>query len=251
MTIVRPPRRHRFTTIDRETVNDERLSFRARGVLAWLLDKPDDWRCESDAIARAGTEGREAIRTALRELEQVGYLERRRVQGEGGRWATIVEVRERPTATDAQESGVGSPGVGSPAVGALGANPPLLRPMTENEVTPAGAGAPGQLFEGTADPVADEEPAADDVAKRVTNAAWEARTPRPTTPWIAARKMVETFLAAGWPPEEVEAALMGAPTWTKGAIEFHLNRARGSRPSTGPRAPVAEHRDAPEGRVAL
>jgi len=245
VTIVRPPRRHRFTTIDRETVNDERLSFRARGVLAWLLDKPDDWRCESDAIARAGTEGREAVRTALRELETLGYLGRRKVQGESGRWATIVEVRERPDSTDAQETGVGSPGVGSPAVGALGANPPLLRPTTETE-TPSGADAPGELFPGAPDPGVDPEVP---LAKRITDAAWEARTPRPTTPWIAARKMVERFLAAGWEPGQIEAAMIAAPTWTTGAIEFQLRG--GGQARTGPRAPVTERRDAPEGRVAL
>lgn len=108
------------------------------------------------------------------------------------------------------------------------------------------ADAPGSLLD-----LAFEEPPAPtpvDEAKRITDAAWEARTPRPTTPWIAARKMVEAFLAAGWPPAEIEAALAVAPTWTKGAIEFALNRARGQR---GPRARVAEDRTAPEGRIEL
>lgn len=86
------------------------------------------------------------------------------------------------------------------------------------------------------------------VAEAVTNAAWEATTPRPSTPWIAARKLVEAFLAAGWEPSAVEAALLAAPTWTKGAIEFALRRARPTATS-GPRAPIPERRDAPEGRV--
>ncbi len=38
MSTFRIARRRKFTTIAQETVNDERLSFRARGILLWLLD---------------------------------------------------------------------------------------------------------------------------------------------------------------------------------------------------------------------
>lgn len=104
VTTFRVVERERFTSVSRETIGDSSLSFRARGVLVWLLDKPDDWRADSSTIARAGKEGREAVRTALRELEDAGYLVRRKVQGDGGRWVTEVEVHERPVkSTDAQE----------------------------------------------------------------------------------------------------------------------------------------------------
>lgn len=101
MTTIRVSKRKRFTVVDRGAVNDVRLSFRARGVLFWLLDKPDDWATDSNAIARAAEpprgEGRDAIRTALKELEDCGYLHREKKQIEGGRWVTEVFVRERPT----------------------------------------------------------------------------------------------------------------------------------------------------------
>ncbi len=68
MTTIRVDRRDRFTTIDRDLINDYSLSFRARGILVWLLDKPDGWTVRSDFISRAGNEGRDAVRTALGEL---------------------------------------------------------------------------------------------------------------------------------------------------------------------------------------
>lgn len=111
-------RRHRHTTIDQRTINDDRLSFRARGVLVWLLDKPDDWRTNSESIARAGKEGRDAVRSALKELEGAGYIKRQRRQDGAGRWTTDVEVYERP---DDGIPGVGEPAVGEPAVGSSGA----------------------------------------------------------------------------------------------------------------------------------
>lgn len=127
MTTIRVIRRQRFTTIDRETVNDGRLSFRARGILVWLLDKPDDWRCNADDIAAQTTEGRDAVRSALRELQALDYIVRRREQNELGHWVTVTDVFETPQTErlDADDGipVVGEPGVGSPDVGAPGAIP--------------------------------------------------------------------------------------------------------------------------------
>lgn len=96
MTTIRVARRNRFTTVDRSTVNDPRLSFRARGILMWLLDKPDDWRADARTIAQAGSEGRDAVRAALAELEEHGYLVRHKYRGDAGRWTTEHTVYERP-----------------------------------------------------------------------------------------------------------------------------------------------------------
>lgn len=96
MTTIRVERRDRWTTVARTTVNDTSLSFRARGVLVWLLDKPDGWRVRSEAIALAGTEGRDAIRAALRELEAAGYLTRSVCRDGRGRIRSTAVVRETP-----------------------------------------------------------------------------------------------------------------------------------------------------------
>lgn len=100
MTTIRVEKRHRYTSIDRGTLNDSRLSFRARGILAYLLDKPDDWRTNAGAIAAAGREGREAVRTALAELEAAGYLVRRKWRNRAGRWESEWTVHERPDPAD-------------------------------------------------------------------------------------------------------------------------------------------------------
>lgn len=88
-------REHPFVTIDSATVNDARLSFRARGVLAYLLNKPDGWVVRAETIAKDGTEGRAAIEAALRELRAAGYyrVERRRI---GGKWRSGGTISETP-----------------------------------------------------------------------------------------------------------------------------------------------------------
>jgi hypothetical protein len=98
MPTYRVANRQRYTSISREPINDQRLSFRARGVLVWLLDKPDDWRTDSDAICAAGAEGRDAVRAALSELQLLGYLVRtRRQDSSTGQWTTDIMIHESPT----------------------------------------------------------------------------------------------------------------------------------------------------------
>ena len=43
-TIHRAARRHRYVIVDQAAVADTRLSWAARGLLAYLLPRPDDWK---------------------------------------------------------------------------------------------------------------------------------------------------------------------------------------------------------------
>lgn len=97
LTTIRVAKRKKFTMVARDTVNDGRLSFRARGILFWLLDKPDDWHTDSEQIAEQGSEGRDAIRSALIELTHFGYLRREKKQDQAGKWFTSWTVFESPT----------------------------------------------------------------------------------------------------------------------------------------------------------
>lgn len=91
---LRKQRGRPFLQVPSSTVRDRRLSFRARGVLAWLLDQPDGWDVRAAVIAGHGTEGRDAVEAALRELRAAGYyrLERRRLPG--GTWTMGTAVAE-------------------------------------------------------------------------------------------------------------------------------------------------------------
>lgn len=93
---IRVEHRKQFTVVDSRTINDEALSLRATGLLVWLLDKPDGWRINSIEISKRCKEGRDAIRAAIAELEEAGYITREKYRGPDGRWVNEAVVRERP-----------------------------------------------------------------------------------------------------------------------------------------------------------
>lgn len=95
--IVRSPRPATgWTVFDNRTLRDTRLSFRARGLLCYLLSFPDNWTVNSEIIARDTSEGRDAIRTALRDLEGAGYVTRRTERSGLGHLITVTTVFDRP-----------------------------------------------------------------------------------------------------------------------------------------------------------
>lgn len=105
MAIIRAPRpSDRFAQISNEALADERLSYRARGVLAYLLSRPNGWRTTSAEIARQGVEGRDAVRVALQELETFGYMARRKHRDpDSGRWKHDQFVTDHPEGSPEHE----------------------------------------------------------------------------------------------------------------------------------------------------
>lgn len=96
MSIIRVHKTRDYSVIANAGLRDRRLSFAARGVLAYLLTKPDDWTVKSDDLVEQSPAGRDAIQGYLRELETYGYLVRERRRGEGGRYQWFTEVYESP-----------------------------------------------------------------------------------------------------------------------------------------------------------
>lgn len=93
--------RHRvnrdFTTLDNRVIRDNRLSWKATGLLVYLLHLPSDWRLKLEHLGKQKKDRRDATRSGLAELEELGYLAIVRDRAEGGKFGrTIWLVTDRP-----------------------------------------------------------------------------------------------------------------------------------------------------------
>lgn len=85
-----------FTIISNDLINDTRLTWKARGILIFILSKPDGWRTHSAGLAAYGIDGIHAIRTGLQELERAGYIRRVKSRHPDGTITTSTIVFDRP-----------------------------------------------------------------------------------------------------------------------------------------------------------
>lgn len=62
-----------FTILNNEFLRDESLSLKAKGLLAYILSLPDDWKIYFEEIEKHHKDGKSSLRAAWKELEENGY----------------------------------------------------------------------------------------------------------------------------------------------------------------------------------
>jgi hypothetical protein len=98
MIRVQKDRLHPYVMVSRALAEDEFLSLEARGLMLYLLAKPDNWTVMFKDLQRAGSMGEDRTRRILKELEGAGYLHRRRINAGGGRFRWESIICETPSA---------------------------------------------------------------------------------------------------------------------------------------------------------
>lgn len=83
-----------YKTINLTAITDKRLTLQARGLHAYLITKPDDWKTSFPAIVSALPHGKKFIRSALKELQEYGYLKITQERGANGRFITRWDISE-------------------------------------------------------------------------------------------------------------------------------------------------------------
>lgn len=95
--IRRKVRDHGFLVVDRRVTEDSRLSWAARGILIYLLAKPDNWEIVIENLKNQGDLKRDAINKRLNELIDAGYMKRYQPRSRNGQMRNrIYEVFETP-----------------------------------------------------------------------------------------------------------------------------------------------------------
>ncbi|WP_342573740.1 DnaD domain protein [Solibacillus sp. FSL K6-1781] len=94
MGIVRVAKNSNYVVMNRTALNDKRLSWKAKGIMAYLLSMPDDWVFYMEELQSHSTDGKASFQSGFKELKDCGYVERLPVKddetGKITHWETVV-----------------------------------------------------------------------------------------------------------------------------------------------------------------
>ena len=99
MSVYRVNKTRDFTVMGNTHLRDKNLSLKAVGLLSKMLSFNDGWQFSTRGLAALCKEGPDAILSALKELEENGYLVRHRGRDDKGRMvSTEFDIYEMPQA---------------------------------------------------------------------------------------------------------------------------------------------------------
>ncbi len=82
-----------YVVIDKRIFHNEELSWKAKGIMGYVLTLPDDWTFRLEEIITHSKDKRDSFRAGWAELQEHGYVRRVPVRDESGRikhWETHV-----------------------------------------------------------------------------------------------------------------------------------------------------------------
>ena len=95
--IFRVERTKNFTVMSNHHFKNKNLTLKAKGLLSLMLSFPDDWNYNMQGLATLSRDGIDSVRSAIKELEHHGYVERHRLRNEYGFYGdTEYIIREVP-----------------------------------------------------------------------------------------------------------------------------------------------------------
>jgi hypothetical protein len=85
-----------FVMIDRRAIENPKLSWKAKGLLAYLLSRPDNWVVRFRDLGKRSPDGAHTVRVAMKELRTAGHVtvETERDGGRITKW--IYHIHEVP-----------------------------------------------------------------------------------------------------------------------------------------------------------
>jgi len=166
-----------FYILDKKISEDKKLSWGARGLLVFLLGKPDNWQVSTQNLINE-TSGsgkptaRDGVRSLVNELIEAGYIKRHQIKGESGKIEGVNYLVSEVAKPETPKPETANPATAKPAT----ANPPLIR--TE---TPTSNETPSITEKTTTESAKSRfDPLAMDLPSNLSAESWQA--------WIAYRR---------------------------------------------------------------
>ena len=134
--VIRIQKNSNYVVMSKVGLHDDRLSWKAKGLLAYMLSMPDNWTFYNEELMKHSPDGSSTFKAAMNELKEYGYVVRRKAKDEKGKfigWETVVyeqpiedecrKVENRPSENRPSEN---RPSENRPSKNRPSKNDPLL-----------------------------------------------------------------------------------------------------------------------------
>ena len=89
MAVFRIEKNKDYVVMSNHPLRDKRITLKAKGLMAFMLSNKDDWDYTLVGLSKALKEGISAIRSTVTELENYGYVSRRKLRDNKGKFIDI------------------------------------------------------------------------------------------------------------------------------------------------------------------
>lgn len=96
MAVFKIEKQKNYTVMSNYHLQDRNLSYKAKGLLSFMLSLPEDWDYSLNGLVAVSKESKKAIRNILSELINKGYVVREQGRGEKGYYKYDYIIREIP-----------------------------------------------------------------------------------------------------------------------------------------------------------
>ena len=97
MAIFRIEKTKNYTVLSNYHFKEKNMSLKAKGLLSLMLSLPDSWNYTIKGLVTLSKDGKDSVMSALAELEEFRYLERKRTTDKKGRFTGIeYHIYEQP-----------------------------------------------------------------------------------------------------------------------------------------------------------
>ena len=143
MTTIRVKKDEKYFSASNEPFNDQRLSWEARGLMGYLLSKPNNWEIRNKDLEKKGPAGEHKLRRMLAELRKNGYMNRIRLALPNGKFDWTTEVYESPSQNPKPSAMITTRRLSTSGSSTSGKPPDIVNTDEENtESSKEGANAP-------------------------------------------------------------------------------------------------------------
>ena len=148
-----------YTVLPNQILRTREMSYKARYLLAQMLSMSKAWQYTVAGMAKVCGMGRDAVRTAMVELETLGYLARSQSRANGRFSHNVYIIREVPVEVEAapseEEAEALSETVSAVAETCAAADIPMAPCGQDFPFMPAAPSAPSTVQESVSAPLAD------------------------------------------------------------------------------------------------